>query len=55
MHGSPRLFTTILAVHRAYQTSQMYREVKFRGSLIADGSLRRLPQEEVFEQVGAVL
>jgi len=35
-------------------TSCRYREIRFRGSVIEDGGLRRLPQEEVFEQVSGV-
>ncbi|KAL1246980.1 hypothetical protein QQF64_034674 [Cirrhinus molitorella] len=32
--GSPRLFTSVIAVHRAYETSKMYRDLKLRGALI---------------------
>ncbi|CAD6190416.1 unnamed protein product [Caenorhabditis auriculariae] len=50
-----RLFTTINSLHRAYETTKLYRELKMRGSLIEDdGSLRLLPQEYLCERVKGV-
>ncbi|XP_074658577.1 BBSome complex member BBS5-like isoform X3 [Tubulanus polymorphus] len=49
--GSPRLFTTVIAVHRAYETSKMYRELKLRGALINNKQLRLLPQEQIYDQI----
>jgi Bardet-Biedl syndrome 5 protein len=34
--NSPRLFTTVQAVLRAYQTSKLYRDLKLRGSIVKD-------------------
>ena len=48
---TPRLFTSVLSVHRAYETSKMYRDLKLRGALIANKSLRLLPLEEVYDKV----
>ena len=52
--GSPRLFTSIIAVHRAYETSKLYRDLKLRGALIQNKSLNILPQEQVYDKVGGV-
>ncbi|XP_019613852.1 PREDICTED: Bardet-Biedl syndrome 5 protein-like [Branchiostoma belcheri] len=52
--GSPRLFTSVIAVHRAYETSKMYRDLKLRGALIQNKQLRLLPQEQVFNKVNGV-
>jgi len=52
--GSPRLFTSIISVHRAYDTSKMYRDLKLRGALIRDKQVRLLPQEQVYDQVNGV-
>ncbi len=46
--SSPRLFTTVQAVFRAFETSKLYRDLKLRGALIKHGSLLQLPDEEVF-------
>jgi len=52
--NSPRLFTTIQAVMRAYETSKLYRDVKLRGSIISNGELIMLPQEQVYSRVDGV-
>lgn len=52
--GSPRLFTTVIAVHRAYETSKLYRDLKLRGALIHNKQLRLLPQEQVYDKVNGV-
>jgi len=52
--GSPRLFTSVISVHRAYETSRLYRDLKLRGSLISDKSLRLLPDEHIFSEVSGV-
>lgn len=52
--GTPRLFTSVIAVHRAYETSKMYRDLKLRGAIIQGGQLRMLPQEQVYDQVNGV-
>jgi Bardet-Biedl syndrome 5 protein len=51
---SPRLFTTAQAVHRAYDTSKLYRELKLRGAIIKDKQLLMLPEETVYSQVPGV-
>ncbi|XP_052802345.1 Bardet-Biedl syndrome 5 protein-like [Mya arenaria] len=52
--GSPRLFTTVISVHRAYETSKLYRDLKLRGPLIQNKNLRLLPQEQVYDKVTGV-
>eukprot|EP00518_Triparma_eleuthera_P011615 CAMPEP_0182479500 /NCGR_PEP_ID=MMETSP1319-20130603/34301_1 /TAXON_ID=172717 /ORGANISM="Bolidomonas pacifica, Strain RCC208" /LENGTH=234 /DNA_ID=CAMNT_0024680927 /DNA_START=417 /DNA_END=1118 /DNA_ORIENTATION=+ len=49
--NSPRLFTTIQAVLRAYETSKLYRDLKLRGSIIRDQQLVLLPLEQVYNQI----
>ena len=51
------LYFTDITLHslrhyfRAYETSKMYRDLKLRGALINNGSLRLLPLEEVYDKV----
>uniref|UniRef100_A0A3B3RIP5 Bardet-Biedl syndrome 5 protein homolog n=1 Tax=Paramormyrops kingsleyae TaxID=1676925 RepID=A0A3B3RIP5_9TELE len=52
--GSPRLFTSVIAVHRAYETSKMYRDLKLRAALIHNKQLRLLPQEQVYDKINGV-
>lgn len=48
--NSPRLFTTVQTVMRAYETSNLYRELKLRGSILKDGEVMLLPLEKVFSK-----
>uniref|UniRef100_A0AAY5E9J9 Bardet-Biedl syndrome 5 protein homolog n=1 Tax=Electrophorus electricus TaxID=8005 RepID=A0AAY5E9J9_ELEEL len=52
--GSPRLFTSVIAVHRAYETSKMYRDLKLRGALIQNKQLRLLSREQVYDKINGV-
>lgn len=52
--NSPRLFTTVQAVMRAYETSKLYRDLKLRGSIVKEGELILLPQEELYTRVDGV-
>ncbi|GFO21367.1 Bardet-Biedl syndrome 5 protein homolog [Plakobranchus ocellatus] len=52
--GSPRLFTSIMSVHKAYETSKLYRDLKLRGALIKEKQVRLLPQEQIYDQVNGV-
>lgn len=52
--NSPRLFTTVQAVMKAYETSKLYRELKLRGSILKDGELLLLPQEQIYTKVSGV-
>nr|CCA17235.1 bardetBiedl syndrome 5 protein putative [Albugo laibachii Nc14] len=52
--ASPRLFTTIQAVFRSYETSKLYRDLKLRGGIIREKELVLLPQEEIYTRVSGV-
>ena len=47
---APKLFATAINVHKAYQSTTLYRELKLRGSIVKEGKLNLLPHEEVFSQ-----
>ena len=51
---SPRLFTTVQAVYRAYDTSRLFRDLKLRGAIIKDKSLILLPNEQLYNKVAGV-
>jgi Bardet-Biedl syndrome 5 protein len=42
-----RLFNTAKSVWRAYQSTRLYRELKFRASILLNGQLILLPEEEM--------
>ena len=48
--NSPRLFTTVQAVMRAYESTKLYRELKLRGSIMKDGEVMLLPLEQVYNK-----
>ncbi|KAK8738625.1 hypothetical protein OTU49_003978, partial [Cherax quadricarinatus] len=52
--GTPRLFTSVMGVYKAYTSSKMYRELKLRGAIIQNKQLRILPQEQIFSRVNGV-
>ena len=54
VRASPRLFTTMQAVYRAYETTKLYRDLKLRGALIKEGTLSVLPNEKVLNKVNGV-
>ncbi|XP_033103226.1 Bardet-Biedl syndrome 5 protein homolog [Anneissia japonica] len=52
--GSPRLFTTVMAVQKAYETTKMYRDLKLRAAIIQNKNVRLLPLEQVYSKVDGV-
>ncbi|KAK3282283.1 Bardet-Biedl syndrome 5 protein [Cymbomonas tetramitiformis] len=54
VRNSPRLFTTIQAVFRAYDTTKLYRDLKLRGAIIQDKELKLLPHEQTYNKVNGV-
>lgn len=52
--NSPRMFSTVQSVLRAYETSKLYRDLKLRGSIVKDGELILLPQEQIFSRISGV-
>jgi Bardet-Biedl syndrome 5 protein len=51
---SPRLFTTVQTVLRAYETTPLYRDLKLRGAIIRERQLIMLPGEEVYNRQSGV-
>lgn len=51
VRNSPRMFTTVQTVLRAYETTKLYRELKLRGSIVKDMQLILLPHEQIYNQV----
>lgn len=51
---SPRLFTTVQSVIRAYETSRLYRELKLRGAIMENKNLILLPDEEMMNKIDGV-
>merc|ERR1712187_877042 len=51
---SPRLFTTVQAVFRSYETTKLYRDLKLRGAIIREKELVMLPHEQVYEKIGGI-
>merc|ERR1719219_435260 len=51
---SPRLFTAVQAVIRAYETSKLYRDLKLRGAIMKNKNLILLPDEELLSKVNGV-
>jgi len=51
---SPRLFTTVQAVYRAYDTSRLFRDLKLRGAIIKDKGLIMLPNEQLYNRINGV-
>ncbi|CAH1118970.1 unnamed protein product, partial [Phaedon cochleariae] len=45
--GNTRHFTSVMEVHKAYNSSRLYRELKLRCAIIHNKQLKILPQEQV--------
>merc|ERR1712085_29130 len=52
--NSPRLFTTVQAVYKSYESTKLYRDLKLRGAIVANKELCLLPKESVYEQTGGI-
>eukprot|EP00933_Yihiella_yeosuensis_P019643 TRINITY_DN15872_c0_g1_i1.p1 TRINITY_DN15872_c0_g1~~TRINITY_DN15872_c0_g1_i1.p1 ORF type:complete len:345 (-),score=70.10 TRINITY_DN15872_c0_g1_i1:119-1153(-) len=52
--NSPRLFTTVQAVFKSYETTKLYRDLKLRGAIIRDKELVMLPNEQVYEKISGI-
>jgi len=48
---SPRLFTTVTSVWKAYDSSRLYRDLKLRCAIIQDQELILVPHEQVFTKL----
>jgi len=51
---SPRLFTTVQTVFRAYDTTKTYRDLRLRGATVKEQQLIVLPQETVYNNLSGV-
>eukprot|EP01083_Nonionella_stella_P050328 133871_1 len=51
---SPRLFTTVQSVFRAYETTKLYRDLKLRGAIMKDKDLILLPDEQILDKINGV-
>uniref|UniRef100_A0A0G4F1E0 BBSome complex member BBS5 PH domain-containing protein n=1 Tax=Chromera velia CCMP2878 TaxID=1169474 RepID=A0A0G4F1E0_9ALVE len=51
---SPRLFSCVQSLHKAYNSSKLYREVKLRGAIMKDKSPVLLAKEEIVERRASV-
>ncbi|XP_023348121.1 LOW QUALITY PROTEIN: Bardet-Biedl syndrome 5 protein homolog [Eurytemora carolleeae] len=52
--GNARLFTSLIGVYRAFNSSKMYRELKLRGAILEDSALKLLPLEEIVSTINGV-
>lgn len=52
--NSPRLFTTVQAVFKSYETTKLYRDLKLRGAIIQNKQLMMLPDEDIYNKVDGV-
>eukprot|EP00762_Andalucia_godoyi_P006485 ANDGO_02897.mRNA.1 Bardet-Biedl syndrome 5 protein homolog len=52
--NSPRLFTTVQAVFKSYESTRLYRDLKLRGAIIRDKELILLPDEQIYSRVNGV-
>ena len=52
--NSPRLFTTIQAVFKSYESTKLYRDLKLRGAIIGDKELCLLPRENIYEKYNGI-
>lgn len=51
---SPRLFSTVLAVWKAYDSTRIYRDLKLRSAIVQEQELILLPKEEVLTKQSGV-
>lgn len=51
---SPRLFTSVQAVSRAYDLTRLYRDVKIRSAIVENNELDMLDEEQVLNKFHGV-
>lgn len=52
--NSPRLFTTVQTIFKAYESTKLYRDLKLRGAIIKEKQLILLPDEIIVNKVDGV-
>mmetsp|Transcript_22567 Transcript_22567/g.58927 ORF Transcript_22567/g.58927 Transcript_22567/m.58927 type:complete len:364 (-) Transcript_22567:52-1143(-) len=55
VEGSPRLFTSIQAVQKAFESSRIYRELRVRTAITTHGTLNLLPNELLIHSIDGVM
>eukprot|EP00037_Helgoeca_nana_P037796 m.17747 g.17747 ORF g.17747 m.17747 type:complete len:360 (-) comp9417_c0_seq1:107-1186(-) len=55
VEGSPRLFTSIQAVHKAFESSRLFRELRVRTAISTYGQLHLLPNEVLLRSIDGVM
>jgi Bardet-Biedl syndrome 5 protein len=48
------MLNSVVAVHKAYDSSRLYREIRLRSSLLNKGQLRLLPKERLHNRYNGV-
>lgn len=51
---NPTHFSSIFDIHKIYQTTLLYRELKLRGAILTEGQLNVLPQEQLYTRLHGV-
>lgn len=51
---STKHFAPLFEIYKIYQSTSLYRELKLRGSILTDGHLNILPQEQVYTTLNGV-
>lgn len=52
--SSEKKYKQILFLHRIYQTTLLYRELKLRSSIVSSGQLKLLPKEQLYSNIGGI-
>lgn len=47
-------FSPIFEIYKSYQSTSLYRELKLRGTILTEGQLNILPQEQVYKNLNGV-
>jgi Bardet-Biedl syndrome 5 protein len=48
------MLNSVVAVHKAYDSTRLYREIRLRSSLLNKGQLRILPKERLLNRYNGV-
>ena len=54
MAGSSAMLNSVVAVHKAYESTHLYREIRLRTSLLNKGQLRLLPKERLHSRYNGI-
>ena len=48
------MLNSVVAVHKAYDSSRLYREIRLRSAILNKGQLRILPKERLYNRYNGV-